>query len=69
MVLHNVYNLIWYIPEMRIAYNYMIPEPTIGQDVSQNETWGIFSSDSLEEIDAKVAELGLTDPDGVVSPH
>lgn len=35
----------------------------------QNETWGIFSSDSLAEIDTKVIELGLLDPDGVVTPH
>lgn len=67
MTFKHTYVLIWYKPEMKIMIDYTVPIGTV--NVMMNGDYAVWPSDSISEIDAKVIELGLVDPDGVVTPH
>lgn len=67
MVIFNNYTVIWVVATNAIVLDYT--QSLKNLDLGMNGQYKCFSAETLEEIDAKVAELGLTDPDGVVSPH
>lgn len=67
MRIANEFILVWYVPTLQIMLDYT--QSFKGTDIQMNETYKMFGAETLTEIDAKVIELGLQDPDGVVTPH
>lgn len=67
MTFKHIYVLVWHKALSQIMIDYTMP---IGsQDLMMNSEYEVWPSDSIAEIDTKVIELGLLDPDGVVTPH
>jgi len=67
MRIENTY-IMWYETSTGIIQNdYTVSLKGLGMSPSISVT--VFCSETIAEIDAKVAELGLTDPEGVVTPH
>jgi len=60
--------IMWYEASTGIIQN-DYTQSLKGLNINPAVTVQIFERKTIEEIDAKVLELGLTDPDCVVTPH
>ena len=60
--------IMWYETSTGIIQN-DYTQSLKGLNINPAVTVQIFERKTIEEIDAKVSELGLTDPDCVVTPH
>ena len=60
--------IMWYETSTGIIQN-DYTQSLKGLNINPAVTVQIFERKTIEEIDAKVLELGLTDPDCVVTPH
>lgn len=67
MVIKNNFTLIWVIDSLIICTDYT--QSLLNLNLEMGSMYGCFNAETLAEIDAKVIELGLQDPDGVVTPH
>jgi hypothetical protein len=67
MKIENMY-IMWYETSTGIIQN-DYTESLKGANIAPPSVVTVFCSESIAEIDAKVTELGLTDPNEVVTPH
>ena len=67
MRIGNKFVVVWYEPTLQIMIDYT--QRFKGQNMEMNDSFKLFGAETLAEIDAKVLELGLTDPDMLVTPH
>ena len=67
MRIGNEFVVVWYEPTLQIMIDYT--QRFKGQNMEMNDSFKLFGAETLAEIDAKVLELGLTDPDMLVTPH
>ena len=67
MIITNEYILIWVVATGQIVMDYT--QSLKGLNVEMGNMYKSYCAETLEEIDAKVIELGLLDPDGIVTPH
>lgn len=67
MVIKNNFTLLWAIETLAICNDYT--QSFYNLNVEMGSMVGCFNAETLAEIDAKVLELGLTDPDMLVTPH
>ena len=67
MRIGNEFVVVWYEPTLQIMIDYT--QSFKCQNMEMNDSFKLFGAETLAEIDAKVLELGLTDPDMLVTPH
>lgn len=67
MRIGNEFVVVWYESTLQIMIDYT--QSFKGQNMEMNDSFKLFGAETLAEIDAKVLELGLTDPDMLVTPH